>query len=84
MLLLQVTVEDMANVVSRWTGIPVSKLTMSEREKLLHLAEELHHRVVGQDQAVEVSWCYCWCGLSRVCVSGMHHCVVGQQGSLSG
>ena len=61
MLLLQVTVEDMANVVSRWTGIPVSKLTMSEREKLLHLAEELHHRVVGQDQAVEVSWCYCWC-----------------------
>ncbi len=55
MLLLQVTVEDMANVVSRWTGIPVSKLTLSEREKLLHLAEELHHRVVGQDQAVEVS-----------------------------
>ena len=51
--------EDMANVVSRWTGIPVSKLTMSEREKLLHLAEELHHRVVGQDQAVEVSCCWC-------------------------
>src|SRR5262249_40347477 len=45
--------EDMAEVVSRWTGIPVSKLVEGEREKLLHLAEHLHRRVVGQDDAVD-------------------------------
>ncbi len=45
--------EDIAQVVSRWTGIPVSKMLKSEREKLLHLEEELHKRVVGQDQAIQ-------------------------------
>ncbi len=44
--------EDIADVVSRWTGIPVSKMLQSEREKLLHLEEELHLRVVGQDEAI--------------------------------
>ena len=44
--------EDIADVVSRWTGIPVSKMVQSEREKLLHLEEELHKRVVGQDEAI--------------------------------
>lgn len=46
--------EDIASVVSRWTGIPVTKMLTSEREKLLHLDDTLHERVVGQDQAVEV------------------------------
>lgn len=46
--------EDIAQVVSRWTGIPVSKMLMGEREKLLHLEEILHKRVIGQDQAVKV------------------------------
>ncbi len=45
--------EDIAEVVSRWTGIPVSKMLQSEREKLLHLEDELHHRVVGQEEAIE-------------------------------
>jgi ATP-dependent Clp protease ATP-binding subunit ClpA len=45
---------DVAEVVARWTGIPVSKLTSSDRERLLHLAEHLHERVVGQDEAVQV------------------------------
>lgn len=45
----EVTAEDIADVVSRWTGIPVSKMLQSEREKLLHLEDELHKRVVGQD-----------------------------------
>jgi len=45
--------EDIAEVVSRWTGIPVSKLMEGEREKLVHLAEHLHKRVVGQDEAVD-------------------------------
>ncbi|HWT05199.1 MAG TPA: AAA family ATPase, partial [Xanthomonadales bacterium] len=49
----EVDEEDVAAVVSRWTGIPVSKLLEGERQKLLHLAEELHERVVGQDEAVE-------------------------------
>ena len=48
----EVTAEDIADVVSRWTGIPVSKMLQSEREKLLHLEEELHLRVVGQDEAI--------------------------------
>ena len=43
---------DDSDVVSRWTGIPVSKLLSSEVEKLLHLADELHQRVIGQDEAV--------------------------------
>jgi ATP-dependent Clp protease ATP-binding subunit ClpB len=48
----EVTEEDIAEVVSRWTHIPVSKLLEGEVEKLLHLEEELHHRVIGQDEAV--------------------------------
>ena len=49
----EVTSEDIADVVSRWTGIPVSKMLQSEREKLLHLEEELHQRVIGQDEAIQ-------------------------------
>ena len=49
----EVDAEDIADVVSRWTGIPVSKMLQSEREKLLHLEDELHKRVVGQDEAIE-------------------------------
>ena len=49
----EVTTDDIADVVSRWTGIPVSKMLQSEREKLLHLEEELHHRVIGQEEAIE-------------------------------
>ena len=49
----EVTADDIADVVSRWTGIPVSKMMQSEREKLLHLEEELHRRVIGQDEAIE-------------------------------
>ncbi len=48
----EVDSEDIADVVSRWTGIPVTKMMQSEREKLLHLEEELHRRVVGQDDAI--------------------------------
>ncbi|MCX7651882.1 MAG: ATP-dependent chaperone ClpB [Bacteroidia bacterium] len=48
----EVTAEDIASVVSRWTGIPVSKMLQSEREKLLHLESVLHERVVGQDEAI--------------------------------
>ena len=48
----EVTSDDIADVVSRWTGIPVSKMLQSEREKLLHLEEELHQRVIGQDEAI--------------------------------
>ena len=48
----EVDAEDIADVVSRWTGIPVSKMLQSEREKLLHLEDELHKRVVGQDEAI--------------------------------
>jgi ATP-dependent Clp protease ATP-binding subunit ClpB len=47
-----VDAEDIAEVVARWTGIPVSKMLQSEREKLLHMEEELHKRVVGQDEAI--------------------------------
>ena len=50
----EVTAEDIADVVSRWTGIPVSKMLQSEREKLLSLEEELHKRVIGQDEAIQV------------------------------
>lgn len=48
----EVDSEDIADVVSRWTGIPVNKMVQSEKEKLLHLEEELHGRVVGQDEAI--------------------------------
>ncbi len=49
----EVTAEDIADVVSRWTGIPVNKMLQSEREKLLHLEAELHKRVIGQDEAIQ-------------------------------
>ncbi len=48
----EVGAEEIADVVSKWTGIPVSKMLQSEREKLLHLEEELHKRVVGQEEAI--------------------------------
>ena len=48
----EVTADDIAEVVSRWTGIPVSRMMQSEREKLLHLEDELHKRVIGQDEAI--------------------------------
>lgn len=48
----EVDSEDIAEVVSRWTGIPVKKMAQSEKEKLLHLEEELHHRVIGQEDAI--------------------------------
>jgi len=53
MLKEEVTSEDIAGVVSRWTGIPVTKMIQSEREKLLHLEDELHKRVAGQHEAIE-------------------------------
>ena len=49
----KVTEEEIAKVISKWTGIPVTKLTSTEREKTLHLAEDLHKRVIGQDMAIE-------------------------------
>ena len=49
----EVDAEDIADVVSRWTGIPVSKMLQSEKDKLLNLEEELHQRVIGQDEAIE-------------------------------
>ena len=49
----EVTADDIADVVSRWTGIPVSKMLQSERDKLLHLEDELHLRVIGQDEAIQ-------------------------------
>ncbi|MBD2336449.1 ATP-dependent chaperone ClpB [Calothrix sp. FACHB-156] len=48
----EVTEADIAEVISKWTGIPISKLVESEKEKLLHLEDELHHRVIGQEEAV--------------------------------
>nr|WP_321354956.1 ATP-dependent chaperone ClpB [uncultured Draconibacterium sp.] len=48
----EVDTEDIAEVVARWTGIPVSKMLQSEREKLLHMEDELHNRVIGQDEAI--------------------------------
>ncbi len=48
----EVDAEDIADVVSRWTGIPVRKMVQSEKDKLLHLEEELHHRVIGQEEAI--------------------------------
>ena len=48
----EVDSEDIADVVSRWTGIPVNKMVQSEKEKLLHLEDELHNRVVGQNDAI--------------------------------
>ena len=48
----EVTADDIADIVSRWTGIPVTKMMQSERDRLLHLEDELHRRVVGQDEAV--------------------------------
>lgn len=50
----EVTADDIADVVSRWTGIPVSRMLQSEREKLVHLEAELHQRVIGQDEAITV------------------------------
>ena len=49
----EVTADDIADVVARWTGIPVTRMLQSEREKLLHLEDELHKRVVGQDEAIQ-------------------------------
>ena len=49
----EVTADDIAEVVSRWTGIPVSRMLQSERDKLLHLEEELHKRVIGQNEAID-------------------------------
>ncbi len=49
----EVTAEEVAQVVSKWTGIPVTRMLQSEREKLLHLEEYLHKRVVGQDEAIQ-------------------------------
>jgi ATP-dependent Clp protease ATP-binding subunit ClpB len=49
----EVTADDIAQIVARWTGIPVARMLQSEKEKLLHLEEELHQRVIGQDQAVK-------------------------------
>ena len=49
----EVTSENISEVIAKWTGIPVTKLLQSEREKLLHLEGELHHRVVGQDEAIQ-------------------------------
>ncbi len=49
----EVSAEDIADVVSRWTGIPISRMLQSEREKLLYLEDELHKRVIGQDEAIE-------------------------------
>ncbi len=48
----EVDAEDIADVVSRWTGIPVRKMVQSEKDKLLHLEDELHHRVIGQEEAI--------------------------------
>ncbi|MCR5131651.1 MAG: ATP-dependent chaperone ClpB [Prevotella sp.] len=48
----EVTADDIAEVVSRWTGIPVTRMMQSEKDKLLHLEEELHRRVIGQDEAI--------------------------------
>ena len=48
----EVTADDIADVVARWTGIPVTRMMQSEREKLLHLEDELHRRVIGQDEAI--------------------------------
>ncbi len=53
MLKEEVTADDIAGVVARWTGIPITKLVSSEREKLLHLEQELHKRVAGQEEAIE-------------------------------
>lgn len=53
MLREEVTAADIAEVAAKWTGIPVAQLLAPEREKLLHLPEALHERVVGQDQAVD-------------------------------
>ncbi|GAB2791060.1 ATP-dependent chaperone ClpB [Rhabdobacter roseus] len=50
----EITAEEIAEVVAKWTGIPVSKMLQSDREKLLHLEEELHRRVAGQDEAIQV------------------------------
>ncbi|UBF23853.1 ATP-dependent chaperone ClpB [Kovacikia minuta CCNUW1] len=52
MLREEVTEQDIAEIISKWTGIPISKLVESEMQKLLHLEDELHHRVIGQDEAV--------------------------------
>ena len=48
----EVDSEDIADIVSRWTGIPVNKMVQSEKDKLLHLEDELHKRVIGQQEAI--------------------------------
>ncbi len=48
----EVTAEDIAEIVSKWTGIPVSRMIQAERDKLLNLEKELHKRVIGQDEAI--------------------------------
>jgi hypothetical protein len=69
MLREEVTEVDIADIVSKWTGIPVSKLVASEREKLLHLNDVLHQRVVGQDEAVEaVADAIQRCSLCKACM----------------
>ena len=50
----EVTEDEIAEIISKWTGIPVTKLVESEREKLLHLPSLLHNRVIGQDEAVDL------------------------------
>jgi ATP-dependent Clp protease ATP-binding subunit ClpB len=50
----EVTSENISEVIAKWTGIPVTKLLQSEREKLLNLETELHHRVVGQEEAIQL------------------------------
>jgi len=55
MLKEEVDAEDIAEVVSKWTGVPVSRLMEGEMHKLVHLEELLHQRVIGQDQAVEAT-----------------------------
>ena len=54
MLKEEIDEEDIAEIVSKWTGVPVSKLLEGEVQKLLHLEEHLHQRVIGQDEAIEV------------------------------
>ena len=77
MLREEVTENDIADIIARWTGIPVSKLVSSERERLLGLADELHKRVIGQNEAVEavadaVQRCVCCKLLKESKLACMH------------
>ena len=60
----EVDAEDIAEIVAKWTGIPVTKMLQSEREKLLNLEDELHKRVIGQDEAID---CCCRCYSQKPC-----------------